>query len=117
MVAHLTVRQALDWLDDHDAPQSVRDFFLKPDESPEVLGVVCFQNTQLDSSQCGACSYLKILVDGTLPPSRLREMEANPMAFFLNDLPSQRQYPVWYALVDDKSIDELIEEEKEAANG
>lgn len=54
----------------------------------DVSGIVCYENLQMDSSQCGSRSAV---IYG--PGCAATTLEA-ALARHLNDLPSQRQYPV-----------------------
>lgn len=70
--------------------ESVHERIVALLNSPGTVAVVCFENKQMDSSQFGARSALVIGEGRTY--TTLESVEGQ----HLNDLPSQRQYPVSY---------------------
>lgn len=61
---------------------------------PTVQGIIYFENVTLDSSRLGEASILPYGPDNTI--KNIEDVKADPMRFFLHDLPSMRQYPQWY---------------------
>ena len=59
----------------------------------EATHVVLFENQQLDSGQCGEQSAMPV------GPNNTFKSVEDCKGKWLNDLPSQRQYPVAYAPV------------------
>lgn len=76
-------RQVLAWLEDVE-------------KHPGVEGVIFFQNVALDSSHLGESTAVMYGPGCTYTAARVEEMKADPMKYFLGDLPSVRMYPQWY---------------------
>ncbi len=61
---------------------------------PDVQGVIYFLNVDMSSSQLGKASMMPYGPGCTIED--IEKVKENPMAFFLGDVPSRRQYPQWY---------------------
>ncbi len=69
---------------------SVKHLILAQTEKPGVTHLVVFENQQFDSSQFG---YRTVVIIGK--PYTYKTLD-DVKGKHLNDLPSQRQYPVYY---------------------
>ena len=70
--------------------ENVRPVFNRNLDRPDVLGIVCYENLQMDSSAFGQRTAM---IYG--PKCSYKTLETT-LAGHLDDLPSQRQYPTAY---------------------
>ena len=81
------------FLDMFDA--SIHDALIDAAQKPGTVALVAFENQAFDSSAFGARSALRVGDGCTYASVETTEGK------WLNDLPSQRQYPVGFVLVSD----------------
>lgn len=62
-------------------------------ERSDVWGVIVFENVDFSSSQFGSRAAVIWGPGCTYTPEIEREIRKSPERYWLNDLPSQRQYP------------------------
>ena len=74
---------------------SVHDQILAAAEKHQSTHIVCFENQAFDSSAFGARSAVVV------GPNNTYQTPADCEGHWLNDLPSQRQYPVCFAELED----------------
>lgn len=83
-------------LTDPDFREAVRIRLENVEEFPDVEGVLFFRNPDMWSSSLGASSILPYGPKNTFKGADVAAMKINAMKYWLNNLPSQRQYPEWY---------------------